>query len=169
MAEPKIANPPDVQSVANKGMATDANWSRSIVKHLNDALATELVCMLRYRRHHYTAHGLASAKIGDEFLVHSQEEAGHADSLARRIVQLGGQPDFGPDTLSGRSHAAYNEASDLKAMIQANLVAEQGAIETYTRVILLIGDRDPSTRRLLEDILAVEQKHAEELQSWITE
>jgi bacterioferritin len=153
---------------STEGLSGEA-WTQSVIAQLNDSLATELVCMLRYRRHHYTAHGMASAKIGDEFLVHSEEEAGHADRIASRIVQLGGEPDFNPETLLHRSHADYNDASDLKAMIQANLTAEQGAIENYTQLIRFVGDRDPSTRRLLEDILAVEQQHAEELESWITE
>ena len=169
MAQQNALNHAKGTAPADAASGTDASWTQGVIKQLNDSLATELVCMLRYRRHHYTAHGLASAKIADEFLVHSQEEAGHADRLAKRIVQLGGQPDFKPDSLSQRSHAAYDDASGLKAMIQANLVAEQNAIENYTQLIRHMGDRDPSTRRLIEDILAVEQQHAEELQSWITE
>src|SRR5687767_13720220 len=104
-------------------------WRADIVKLLNDSLATELVCSLRYRRHHFTAVGLASPKIADEFLVHANEEAAHADRLAQRIVQLGGKPDFSPDSLTQRSHADYDESDDLKAMIRANLIAERVAIE----------------------------------------
>jgi bacterioferritin len=143
-------------------------WREDIIRLLNDSLATELVCVLRYKRHHFTAVGLASPKIADEFLVHANEEAGHADRLAQRIVQLGGAPDFSPDSLTGRSHAAYNDASDLKAMIRANLIAERVAIETYSQIIGLIGDKDSTTRRLLEDILADEQEHADELKDWLS-
>jgi len=142
-------------------------WREDIVKLLNDALATELVCVLRYKRHHFTAHGLASPKIAEEFLVHANEEAAHADRLARRIVQLGGKPDFSPDTLSTRSHAGYDESSDLKAMIRSNLIAERVAIESYSQLIAMIGDKDSSTRRLLEDILSDEQEHADELADWL--
>ena len=138
-----------------------------ICKLLNGALATELVCVLRYRRHHFTAEGLASPKIAEEFLVHANEELGHADRLARRIVQLGGEPDLAPDTLSARSHAAYDQALDLRAMLKANLIAECVAIETYGQMIALIGDKDTTTRRMLEDILSDEQEHAEELTTWL--
>jgi bacterioferritin len=139
----------------------------SIVKLLNDALATELVCVLRYKRHHFTAHGLASPKIADEFMVHANEEAGHSDLLARRIVQLGGEPDFSPDSLSRRSHAGYDEASDLKAMVRSNLQAERVAVESYRQTIALIGDKDPTTRSLLEGILKDEEQHADELADWL--
>jgi bacterioferritin len=142
-------------------------WREDVIRLLNDSLATELVCVLRYKRHHFTATGLASPKIADEFLVHASEEAGHADRLARRIVQLGGEPDFSPDSLSGRSHADYDESSDLKSMIRANLIAERIAIEAYSQIIGLIGDKDSTTRRLLEDILADEQGHADELKDWL--
>jgi bacterioferritin len=139
----------------------------SIVKLLNDALATELVCVLRYKRHHFTAHGMASPKIAEEFLVHANEEAAHSDLLARRIVQLGGSPDFSPDTLSGRSHAAYDEALDLMAMVRSNLQAERVAVESYRQMIALIGDKDPTTRSLLEGILRDEEEHADELADWL--
>jgi bacterioferritin len=142
---------------------------KGIVKLLNDSLATELVCVLRYKRHHFTAVGLASPKIAEEFLVHANEESAHADRLAQRIVQLGGEPDFSPDSLVARSHAAYDASADLKAMIRANLIAERVAIETYSQIIALVGDKDPSTRRLLEDILSDEQEHAEELMDWLAE
>ncbi len=142
-------------------------WRKDIVKLLNDSLATELVCVLRYKRHHFTAQGLASPKIAEEFMVHANEENGHADRLARRIVQLGGEPDFAPDSLLKRSHAAYDDSADLKAMIRANLVAERVAIESYSQIIALIGDKDSTTRRLLEDILADEQEHADELKDWL--
>lgn len=138
-------------------------WSEQIVALLNDALATELVCVLRYKRHHFTAHGLASPKIAEEFMVHAQEEAGHADRLAERIVQLGGKPDFHPTKLLHRSHADYDESDDLKAMVRANLVAERVAVESYRQMIALVADKDPTTRRLLEDILGDEEEHADEL------
>jgi len=144
-----------------------AKWGPEIIKLLNDSLATELVCVLRYKRHHFTAIGLASAKIAEEFLVHANEESGHADRLARRIVQLGGEPDFSPDSLLKRSHAAYDDSRDLKAMITANLIAERVAIESYGQLITLIGDKDSTSRRLLEDILSDEQEHAEELKGWL--
>jgi len=142
-------------------------WRDDIVQLLNDSLATELVCILRYKRHHFTAKGLASPAIAEEFMTHAQEETAHADKLAERIVQLGGEPNFNPDTLSGRSHADYDESSDLNAMIRANLVAERVAIEAYSQMIKLIGDKDPTTRRILEEILAQEQEHAEELSDWL--
>ena len=139
----------------------------SIVKLLNDALATELVCILRYKRHHYTAHGSASPKIAEEFMVHATEETGHGDRLARRIVQLGGEPDFSPDSLTKRSHADYDESLELKAMVRANLKAERVAVESYRQMIALIGDKDPTTRSLLEDILRDEEEHADELADWL--
>ena len=142
-------------------------WREDIIKLLNDSLATELVCVLRYKRHHFTAQGLASPKIAEEFMVHATAEAGHGDRLAERIVQLGGEPDFSPDSLSGRSHADYDDSTDLKAMIKANLIAERVAIEAYSQIIALIGDKDSTTRRLLEDILADEQEHADELKDWL--
>ena len=144
-------------------------WRADIVKLLNDSLATELVCVLRYKRHHFTAQGLASSKIADEFLVHANEESAHADRLAQRIVQLGGEPDFSPASLVGRSHADYDESSDLMAMIKANLIAERVAIEAYSQMIAMIGDKDSTTRRLLEDILSDEQEHAEELRDWLAD
>ena len=142
-------------------------WRDDIVRLLNDALATELTCVLRYRRHHFTAEGLASPKIADEFLVHANEELGHADRLATRIVQLGGEPDFNPDSLRQRSHADYDEAKDLHAMLRANLVAERVAVESYRQMIALVADKDSTTRRLLEDILADEEEHADELKDWL--
>src|SRR4051812_10101472 len=129
-------------------------WREDIVRLLNDALATELVCILRYKRHHYTAKGLSSPAIADEFMVHAQEETEHSEQLAERIVQLGGEPDFAPDGLTKRSHADYDESTDLHEMIRANLIAERVAIEAYTQMIKLIGDKDSTTRRVLESILS---------------
>ena len=144
-------------------------WREDIIKLLNDSLATELVCVMRYKRHHFTAKGLASPKIAEEFMVHALEETAHADQIAERIVQLGGEPDFSPSTLLARSHADYDESTDLKAMIRANLVAERVAIEAYSQMIMLIGDKDSTTRRMLEGILSQEQEHADELSDWMTE
>jgi len=144
-------------------------YRESIVKLLNDALATELVCVLRYKRHHFTAHGLASPRIAEEFMVHANEETVHGDRLAERIVQLGGEPDFAPDSLTRRSHADYDESLDLKGMVRANLKAERVAVETYRQMIALLGNMDPTTRRLLEDILGDEEEHAEELRDLLDE
>jgi bacterioferritin len=139
-----------------------------IVALLNDALATELVCVLRYKRHYFTATGVSSPKIADEFLVHANEEAMHADRIAARIVQIGGSPDFSPDSLLGRSHADYDDSKDLKSMVKANLTAERIAVESYRQMIALIADHDPTTRRMLEEILADEEEHADELSDWLT-
>ena len=143
-------------------------WREDIIKLLNDALATELVCVMRYKRHHFTAKGLASPKIAEEFMVHALEETAHGDQLAERIVQLGGEPDFSPGSLLERSHADYDDSSDLKAMIRANLIAERVAIEAYSQMIALIGDKDSTTRRMLEQILSQEQEHADELSDWMS-
>ena len=153
----------------NQGAVTPSYgpWRDDIVKLLNDSLATELVCILRYKRHHFTAKGLASPAIAEEFMVHAQEETAHADKIAERIVQLGGMPDFSPDSLTRRSHADYDESTDLKAMIRTNLVAERVAIEAYSQMVKLIGDKDPTTRRIVEQILEQEQEHAEELSDWL--
>lgn len=142
-------------------------YREEIIKLLNDALATELVCVLRYKRHYFTATGVNASKIKDEFLVHANEEAGHADRIAERIVQLGGSPNFSPDSLTVRSHAGYDESTDLKAMIKSNLVAERIAVESYRQMITLISDYDSTTRRMLEDILADEEEHADELSDWL--
>lgn len=142
-------------------------WRDEIVRLLNGALATELVCVLRYKRHHFTAHGLASPKIAEEFMVHANEEAAHADQIAERIMQLGGEPDFNPAGILERSHAEYDTSTDLKAMVRANLVAERVAIESYRQMITLIGDKDPTTRRMLESILSVEEEHADELKDML--
>lgn len=141
----------------------------AIIKLLNDSLATELVCVLRYKRHHFMASGLSSPKIAEEFLVHANEESAHADRIARRIVQLGGEPDFSPNTLLERSHADYDSSNDLKTMVRVNLIAERVAVESYHQMITLIGNKDTTTRRMLEDILAQEEEHADELKDWLTD
>lgn len=130
---------------------------------LDAALATELVCMLRYRRHHFMARGAHAKAVADEFLVHSAQEQQHADWLAERIAQLGGAPDFAPDGLLGRSHAQYVEGTTLAEMVREDLVAERIAIDSYREFIAFLGGSDPTTRRLLETILATEEEHADEL------
>jgi bacterioferritin len=142
-------------------------WRDDIVRLLNDALATEILCVLRYRRHHFTANGLNSPKIAEEFMVHANEELAHADRLAERIVQLGGKPDFSPEGLGERSHADYDDSTDLNAMIRSNLIAERVAVESYRQMIELIRDKDSTTRRLLEDILTEEEEHADDLSDWL--
>lgn len=139
----------------------------AVLRLLNEALATEIVCTLRYRRHYYTADGLLAQAIRSEFLTHAQQEQQHADQIAERIVQLGGQPDFNPESLAGRSHADYHDGTDLREMIQEDLVAERVAIESYRTMIRYLADADPTTRRMLEDILAMEEAHAEELASML--
>lgn len=136
-----------------------------VVEVLNQSLATELVCVLRYRQHHFAATGLNATPVADEFLKHAQEEQEHADLLARRIVQLGGVPDMNPQTLTGRAHSQYVTAHELRAMIEENLVAERIAISAYTEIITWLGDGDPTTRRVFEEILATEEEHAEDMLS----
>lgn len=134
-----------------------------VIALLNGALATELVCVLRYKRHYYTVSGLSNGPIKDEFLEHANEEQEHADWLAERIVQLNGKPDFNPATLHSRSHAEYDDSDDVKSMIKANLIAERVAIESYRQMIEKIGDTDPTTRHLLIKIMAVEEEHADDM------
>lgn len=134
-----------------------------VLLRLNAALATELVCVLRYRRHHFLARGIHSQSVAAEFLAHANEELGHADQIAARIVQLGGEPDFSPATLLERSHADYTDGKNLSDMISENLIAERIAIDSYRRDIVYLSDQDPTTRRMLESILAVEEEHADEL------
>jgi bacterioferritin len=148
------------QGAVTAGYSADRS---EVLKLLNDALATELVCVLRYRRHHFMARGIHAKSIADEFLVHSNEEQGHADQLAGRIVQLGGEPDFAPDGLSARSHAEYIAGSTLVEMITEDLVAERIAIDSYRELIQYLGNNDPTTTQLLKGILAVEEAHADEL------
>jgi bacterioferritin len=138
-----------------------------VIGLLNEALATEIVCMLRYKRHYFTAQGLASESVREEFLQHAQEEEEHADWIAGRIVQLGGAPNFSPEGLAQRSHAEYVEGDSLVSMIREDLVAERIAIESYSEMIRYLGERDVTTRRLIEKILAVEEEHAEDLASLI--
>ena len=146
-------------------------YAAEICKLLNDSLATELVCVLRYKRHHYTAKGLNAPAVAAEFLVHAQEETAHSDAIAARIVQLGGEPDLDPATLVPRSHAEYKEGKNLKDMVRENLIAERIAIDSYRELIDFIGDKDTTTKRMLEHILAQEEDHANDfadlLDGWI--
>ncbi len=140
-----------------------------VISVLNEALATELVCVLRYKRHFYMAEGLNSGPVAAEFLQHANEEQGHADRIAARIVQLQGEPDFNPATLVARSHAEYVPGSDLVDMIREDLVAERVAIASYAEVIRWLGDADTTTRRMLEDILGNEEEHADDLLNLLKE
>ncbi len=137
----------------------------AVVKILNEALATEIVCVLRYKRHHYMANGIHAQSVAQEFLQHANEEQGHADELAVRIVQLGGEPNLNPEGMLTRSHSEYVEGETLLDMIKEDLVAERIAIDSYGEMIAYVGDKDPTTRRMLEGILAVEEEHAEDLAS----
>ena len=134
-----------------------------VIKILNEVLATELVCMLRYKRHYFTVDGIFSDSIRAEFLEHANEEQQHADMVAARIVQLNGEPDFEPKNLATRSHAQYSEGDDAVSMIREDLVAERIAIETYTEIARWLGEDDPTSRRLIEQILEKEEEHAEDL------
>lgn len=141
----------------------------TVVKILNDVLATEIVCVLRYKRHYYMATGINAPQAQQEFLQHASEEQLHADQVAARIVQLGGEPNFSPDGLASRSHSEYVEGETLEDMIREDLVAERVAIDSYGEIIRYLGDRDPTTRRMLEGILAMEEEHAEDLASLLAQ
>ncbi|HUP60323.1 MAG TPA: ferritin-like domain-containing protein [Thermoanaerobaculia bacterium] len=141
----------------------------TVIRILNEALATEIVCVLRYKRHYFMAQGIHADPIASEFLTHANEEQGHADQIAARIVQLGGSPNFSPDGLLTRSHSEYVEGNTLVEMIREDLVAERVAIDSYTEMIRYIGDDDITTRRMLESILAVEEEHADDLSSFLAD
>lgn len=130
---------------------------------LNQALATEIVCVLRYKRHYYSAKGINKDAVAAEFLQHANEEQGHADRISERITQLGGDPDLNPEGLATRSHSQYIVGKDLVEMIKENLIAERIAIESYTEIVRFLGDNDPTSRRMMEDILAVEEEHANDM------
>ena len=137
----------------------------TVLKLLNEALATEIVCTLRYKRHYYMADGLNASIAADEFLEHAQQEQQHADWLAERIVQLGGAPNFSPEGLQSRSHAEYVEGETLKEMVKEDLIAERIAIDSYLEIATYLGDKDPTTRRIMEEILAQEEEHADDMAS----
>jgi len=141
----------------------------TMVKLLNEALATEIVCVLRYKRHFFMASGINAQSVAQEFLQHANEEQMHADQIAQRIVQLGGEPNFSPDGLLTRSHAEYVEGKDLVDMIKEDLVAERIAIDSYREMVSYAGNDDPTTRRMLEGILAMEEEHADDLVNLLEE
>jgi bacterioferritin len=136
-----------------------------VVDILNEALATEIVCVLRYKRHYFMAMGIHAQPVAQEFLQHANEEQAHADQIAVRIVQLGGEPNLSPEGMLTRSHSEYIEGESLIEMIREDLVAERIAIDSYAEMIRFVGDKDPTTRRMLEGILAMEEEHAEDLAS----
>jgi bacterioferritin len=141
----------------------------TVVKILNEALATEIVCVLRYKRHYFMASGIHAQAVADEFLEHANEEQGHADQIAERIVQLKGAPNLSPDGLLSRSHSEYVEGDSLIDMIKEDLVAERIAIDSYGEIVRYLGDDDPTTRRMMEGILAVEEEHADDLVTLLEE
>ncbi|MFJ3073935.1 MULTISPECIES: ferritin-like domain-containing protein [Pseudomonas] len=148
------------QGAVTEGYQADR---KEILRLLNESLATELVCVLRYKRHYFMASGIKASVAAEEFLEHANQEAEHADKLAERIVQLGGEPDFNPDNLTKNSHAQYVAGNSLKEMVLEDLVAERIAIDSYREIIQYIGDTDPTTRRIFEDILAQEEEHADDM------
>jgi bacterioferritin len=137
----------------------------TVIRILNDALATEIVCVLRYKRHYFMAQGIHATAVAEEFLEHATEEQGHADRIAERITQIGGEPNFNPEGLASRSHSEYVEGDTLVDMIREDLVAERIAIESYGEIVRYLGDRDITSRRMMEEILANEEEHADDLQN----
>jgi bacterioferritin len=152
------------QGAVTEGYTADRE---TVIRLLNEALATEIVCTLRYRRHYFMASGIHAEAVAAEFLQHANDEQGHADQIAARIVQLQGAPNFSPDGLTMRSHAEYVEGNSLSEMMREDLVAERIAIDSYREMIRYLGDRDPTTKRLMEGILAVEEEHADDLASML--
>jgi bacterioferritin len=141
----------------------------TVIRLLNEALATEIVCVLRYKRHYFMASGINAQGVAQEFLQHANEEQMHADQIAQRIVQLGGEPNFSPEGLLTRSHAEYVEGESLVDMIREDLVAERIAIDSYREMVAYLGNDDPTSRRMLETILAMEEEHADDLVSLLEE
>ena len=154
------------QGAVTQGYKADR---KTVLRVLNEALATEIVCVLRYKRHYYMASGIHAKSVAAEFLEHANEEQGHADLIATRIVQLGGAPNLSPGGLLARSHSEYVEGDDIVDMLEENLVAERIAIDTYREIIQYLGNDDPTTRRMLEEILASEEEHAEDISSLLEE
>jgi len=154
-----------------KGAVTEGYKAnlKTVIKLLNEALATEIVCVLRYKRHFYMASGINAQPVAAEFLQHANEEQVHADEIAARITQLGGEPNFSPEGLASRSHSEYVEGETLVDMIKEDLVAERVAIDSYGEMIRYLGDKDPTTRRMLEGILAMEEEHADDLATLLQE
>jgi bacterioferritin len=152
------------EHIAQGAVTPGYHADRSVVlKLLNEALATEIICTLRYKRHYFMAQGIHAEGVAEEFLQHAQEESQHADQIASRITQLGGAPDFSPDDLASRSHAEYVEGHSLEEMIKEDLIAERIAIDSYREMIQYLGAEDSTTRRMLEEILAKEEEHADDL------
>ena len=153
----------------HRGAVTDGYKAdrETVLKLLNEALATEIVCVLRYKYHYFMASGINAKAIAEEFLQHANEEQGHADQISQRITQLDGTPNLSPEGLLTRSHSEYVEGTDLVDMIKEDLVAERIAIESYSEMIRYIGDGDPTTRRMMEGILAMEEEHAEDLSTML--
>src|ERR1043166_5016062 len=152
------------EHIAQGAVTPGYHADRSVVlKLLNEALATEIICTLRYKRHYFSAKGIHAESVAAEFLEHAQDEQQHADQIAERITQLGGEPDFSPDGLASRSHAEYVEGDSLEDMIKEDLVAERIAIDSYKEMVLYLGEKDPTSRRLMEEILAKEEEHADDL------
>jgi bacterioferritin len=149
----------------DEGPITEAYGAdrQQVIEVLNEALATEIVCVLRYKRHYFMADGINAGPVADEFLQHANEEMDHADRIALRITQLQGEPNFSPVGIADRSHAEYVEGTTLVDMIKEDLVAERIAIESYAEIVQWLGDKDPTTRRLMEDILGMEEEHADDL------
>jgi bacterioferritin len=149
----------------DQGPITDSYGAdrERVITVLNQVLATELVCVLRYKRHYYMAQGINSTPVADEFLEHANEEQGHADAVAERIVQLQGEPDFNPATLVGRSHSEYAPGTNLEDMIREDLIAERIAVASHQEIVRWLGEKDPTSRRMMEELLAVEEEHAEDL------
>jgi len=154
------------QGAVTEGYRADRE---TMLKILNEALATEIVCVLRYKRHFFVASGINAQSVADEFAQHAAEEQDHADRIAERIVQLGGEPNFSPEGLLTRSHSEYIEGDSLVGMIKEDLVAERIAIDSYREMINYIGEDDSTTRRLMEEVLAKEEEHAEDLVSLLQE
>jgi bacterioferritin len=152
-----------------KGAVTDGYKAdlQTVLRVLNEALATEIVCVLRYKRHQFMASGLDAVSVAQEFAEHAAEEQSHADRIAERITQLGGEPNFSPEGLATRSHSEYVEGRTLTDMIQEDLVAERIAIESYSEIVRYLGENDPTSRRMMEDILAKEEEHAEDMRTLI--
>ena len=150
------------EGAVTTGYAADRE---AVIKLLNEALATELVCVLRYKRHYFMAKGIHSESVKPEFLAHAKEEMAHADRIAKRITELGGEPNFSPDGLSSRSHAEYMPGDSLMSMIKEDLIAERIAIESYRELVAYLGNNDPTTQRMIKEILAIEEEHADDMAS----
>ena len=157
------------QNIEDGAVVPDYPADRAtVLRLLDEALATEIVCSLRYKRHYYTAQGMASISVAEEFLEHAHQEEQHAERFAERISELGGSPNFSPHGLAERSHAEYVEGNSLLEMVREDLIAERIAIESYSEIIRYLGNDDPTTRRLFEEVLAVEEEHADDMVSLLS-